>query len=650
MKRIYNIGILAHVDAGKTSITERILNFSGAVRNAGSVDSGTTVTDYMEVERKRGISVRTACAFTNYDDDEICIVDTPGHIDFASEVERSLSVLDGAVLVISAVDGIQTYTRLIWKAARSLKLPLIIVLNKADRVGSDVSAVTEQLNKSFGEYFIPVQSIENEAAESICVSSDFRKHISENIESILPIAAQFDEVLEEKYIGDEEVSAEELFTAVKKASKNAELYPVLYSSAKTGAGIEDILKAIAEFLPDSNKLKQNELSGIVFKIEQDEVMGKAAYIRLFGGRLESRNQLTINGNEEKISQIRRYSGKKHVDISVLEAGQIGTVYGLSSIKNGDTIGIMPENRKYSMAVPLLLSKVSPTKEDDSAALMQAVTMLSDEDPLLNVQFNHETREIYISITGKVQLEILKEIISERFGIDTMFSAPTVIYKETPSGVGIGYEEYTMPKPCWAIVELRIEPLPRGSGIIYESVIKDNIIPYRYQNHIDISVHQSLSQGILGWEVTDAKITLTGGSHHYIHTHPLDFFLATPIAFLRALVSSGSTLLEPILKYSLSADESLLGKIIGQIIDMRGEFDSPVISGGSFTLEANIPAASSLDYPATFRALTSGKGAISSEFLEYRECPLELGKTAERRGVDPLDKPKWILYCRNALTN
>lgn len=648
MKKTFNIGILAHVDAGKTSITEQILNKCGVLRNAGSVDSGTTVTDYMSVERRRGISVRTACAFADYRDNEICIVDTPGHIDFASEVERSLSVLDGAVLVVSAVDGIQTYTRMIWKALRHLSIPTIIVLNKIDRVGSDTASVFTQLTETFGENFVAIQEITGEGSDSASVSKDFAAYLKENEGNSLPVLAQFDEELEEKFLSDETATKEELMKSLENSARKGDLYPVLYTSAKNGTGIESLLDAICQFLPDSSQLKKDELSGIVFKVERDETMGKAAYIRLFGGSISSRSPIMIGETEEKVSQIRRYSGRKFSDIGTLEAGQIGTVYGLSGIKNGDIIGSVPEGRNCSIAVPLLLSKVFANKEEEQQKLMHAVSELADEDPLLDFKFSQETREIYVSITGTVQLEILSELIRDRYGLEVSFSEPTVIYKETPKRAAIGIEEYTMPKPCWACVELLVEPLPRGSGIVYESVIKDNIIPYRYQNHIDISVHQTLSQGILGWEVTDAKITLVGGSHHFIHTHPLDFFVATPVAFLRALQAGGSTLLEPIMRVTLSADESLLGKVLGQIIDMRGEFDSPVLSGGNFMLEAAIPAATSLDYPSVFRSLTSGKGLISREFLEYRECPLELGKTMPRRGFDPLDWSKWLLYCRNAL--
>ena len=206
----------------------------------------------------------------------------------------------------------------------------------------------------------------------------------------------------------------------------------------------------------------------------------------------------------------------------------------------------------------------------------------------------------------------------------------------------------MPKPCWAVVKLRMEPLPRGSGMVYESVIKEKELPYRYQHHVETSVRDTLRQGIHGWEVTDLKVTLIGGQHHSIHTHPLDFFVATPVAVLRTLTNCGSTLLEPLVQVRMTAGEEVLGRVIGDVLAMRGSFDSPVITGSTFTLEAILPVSSSLDYPVTFRSLTGGKGGYSSRFYGYRECPLELGATTPRRGIDPLDRAKWILHARSAL--
>ena len=254
----------------------------------------------------------------------------------------------------------------------------------------------------------------------------------------------------------------------------------------------------------------------------------------------------------------------------------------------------------------------------------------------------------LRVTGNIQLEVLTEVIGRRYGLAVSFSKPTVLYKETPLTVAVGEEAYLAPKPCWAIVTLRVEPLPRGSGIQFESVIKEKELPYRYQNHVGQSLPQALKQGRKGWEVTDAKFTLIGGQSHHVHTHPLDFFVATPVAVQRALVNSGTALLEPYTRVTLSAQEDLLGKVIGDLVAMRGAFDTPVIRKGAFTLEAELPVATSLDYPIAFRSMTSGKGVYASEFIGYRDCPPGEGQETSRRGIDPLDHAKWILFARNAI--
>jgi ribosomal protection tetracycline resistance protein len=266
------------------------------------------------------------------------------------------------------------------------------------------------------------------------------------------------------------------------------------------------------------------------------------------------------------------------------------------------------------------------------------------------EWNPEERELTVNVTGRIQTEILEYLLKERYNLSAEFSEPTVIYKETPTKTGVGLEAYTMPKPCWAIVELKAEPLPRGTGFLFESAVAPRDIAYRYQSHIETAVPETLKQGLYGWAVDDLKVTLTGGEHHNLHTHPLDFFLATPIAVMKALADAGSTLLEPLILLKLTADESLSGKLIGDAIAMRGTFDNPVISKGQVYIEATVPVAESADYHARFMSLTSGRGKYSASFCGYSECPIELGATAKRRGINPLDRDKWILAHRGAINS
>ena len=640
-----NLGILAHVDAGKTSVTEQLLFLSGSIRRAGSVDSGTAHTDWLEVERRRGISVKSASSVLQYQGLDINLIDTPGHVDFIGEVERCLGVLDGAVLVISGAEGVQSQTRLLWRALEQLRVPTLILVNKVDRVGCQPQEVLDQIQQELTERLFVTQEVFSPGSEDCRVAAP-----SGYWETALEAAAEYDDQMAQAFLEETAVDRETLLNSLRAGVAARELFPVLFASAKMGVGMKELLNGIVEFLPQAPQQDEAPLSGVVYKVEHDPVMGKAAHLRLFSGCIKNRDSLTVLGSEQaqKITQIRRLNGQKAVDIGEIHSGEIGAVYGLSNIKTGDVIGQAPDRPVCKLAVPLLQVQAYPAAEDELPALTAALQELSEEDPLLNLEWTPESRELHLRITGMIQLEILTELIQERYRLAVRFSAPTVIYKETPSSPAEGLEVYTMPKPCWAVVKLLVEPLPRGSGIQYESAIKEKQLPYRYQNHVRTSLFDSIKQGPLGWEVTDAKFTLVDGEHHHVHTHPLDFFVATPVAAQRALVNSGTILLEPMTKVTLSAGEEFLGRVIRDVMNMRGTFDTPLIRQGQFTLEAVLPVATSLDYPIDFRSMTSGKGTYASEFCGYQECPLELGKTAPRRGVDPLDRSKWILYARSAM--
>lgn len=649
MPDIRNIGILAHVDAGKTTLTEQLLYLCGAVRQPGNVDEGTAQTDWLEVEKRRGISVKTACARLEYGGGVVQLIDTPGHVDFAGEVERSLAALDGAVLVLSAVEGVQAHTLLLWEALRRMDLPVLLVINKIDRAGSRVADVLDQIGRELTAACLPVQRAEGEGDAACAVlPRPFADPVFR--EEALLAAAKADPALEDAYLEGRPVDDETLENALTRAARAGKLTPVLLASAKLGVGMRELMDGIVRFLPPADTRENTPLSGVVFAIEHDPVMGKAAHVRLFGGQLRNRDAVPVLGRSEmeKITQIRRISGSRATDAGVLRGGEIGALYGLPSIRAGDILGAQERRRPGRLAVPLLLVRAFPSCEEELSPLLDALRELSEEDPLLGLEWNREKREIYLRITGKIQLEILSERLAGRYRLHANFSAPSVIYKETPAAPGEGSERYTMPKPCWACLTLRMEPLPRGSGIVYRSVIKEKELPYRYQHHVETSVRETLAQGIHGWEVTDAAITLTAGEHHPIHTHPLDFFVATPVAFLRALTACGSRLLEPLVQVRLTAGEAYLGRVIGDILAMRGEFDSPVVTRDTFTLEAVLPVATSLDYPVTFRSLTSGKGSYSSRFAGYRECPPGCGEDTPRRGVDPLDRARWILHARSAM--
>ncbi|ERI89487.1 putative translation elongation factor G [Clostridiales bacterium oral taxon 876 str. F0540] len=641
---VKNIGILAHVDAGKTTVTEQMLYKSGTIRSLGSVDKGTAHTDSMEIERQRGISVKSAYANLLWKNININIIDTPGHIDFSAEVERSLSVLDGAVLVISAVEGVQPQTEVYFKALQAMRVPTVIFINKIDRTGADTNRVIKDINKSLTKDTVVLENIIGEKSSSPEVEYIIDRSVLEQI-------ADKDEDLLDKYINEEEVTESCLRGKLIEFIKKCRIYPVLYGSAIKAVGIEELLNTLTDLLPVPSSNEIEDLSALVFKIEHIKNLGKAAYIRLYSGEIKSRDSVynSAKNVEEKITQIKKLKGLKEIEAGEVKAGEIALVSGLSSCSIGDILGRSDNVPKVpSIATPLLTIQVLPKIKNEYTKLLEALEELQEEDPLLYVQRIREKEELHIQIMGMVQLEILQSILKSRFNLEVSFGKPSVIYKETPSKAGYGFAAYTMPKPCWAIVRFYIEPLKPGSGIVYESQVRAEDIKLRYQNEVERQLPITLQQGLYGWNVVDLKITLIEGEDHVMHSNPGDFLIATAMGIMDGLQSIGTTLLEPILKFRITVPEEAGGKVLGDIINMRGSFDSPVITNGNFTVEGEMPAATSLDYPVRLGIISGGKGIISSKLSVYKPIALELGEVRERQGVNPLDRAKFILAMRNAL--
>jgi len=647
--KFINIGIVAHVDAGKTSITELMLFKSGVIRSLGSVDKGTSQSDWLSVEKQIGISVRSASASFEWNNISINLIDTPGHIDFSSEVERTLRALDCAILVISAVEGVQAHTETLWRALRKIDIPTILFINKTDRLGADTEAIVSEIKNELTPHIICMQSIDNEGSSDVDILNTFsQKNINEEItEAII----NNDEVLMEKYFNEESVSFNSLNSSLKDQIHKRQLFPLLFGSAKFNIGIDKLLEVITEFMPIANGDVLKPLSGIVFKVEHDKTIGRIASVRLFNGSLKNRENVLIatQNKEEKISQIRKLQGQKFEDIGELRAGDTAAICGLSCVRAGDVIGSYGGiNENVSLNTALLTVKISPENDKDFSALVRAMNILTDEDPEIDLLWLKEERELHIKVMGLIQLEILESILLDRYELKIKFGKPTVIYKETPAALCYGYEEYTMPKPCWAVLKFKIEPGERASGIIYKSEVGVNDIAIRYQQEVERTIPLALRQGMHGWEVTDLKITLIGGEDHNIHSRAGDFAVATPMAIMNGLKDIGTKLLEPMLEFKVKATEYTLGKIISSLTLLRAEFGNPQIYEGNFTLEGIIPLASSMNYSIKLSSISSGKAKFSTKFSGYRECTLELGESTAFRGINPLDRAKYILKARKAI--
>ena len=641
MKKLH-VGLMAHVDAGKTTLTEQLLYQTGAVRKIGRVDEGTTHTDFLLVERQRGISVRSVSVTLDYEDMRLFLLDLQGHVDFISEVERALQVLDVAILMISAVDGITPQTEFLYQALCKANVQIVLFVNKIDQIGSRTQGVLEEIKEKFSNNSIFFTNLTNENTRECCVNLVNLKN-DEDQERIWEEIAVCRDEWTEAYFEGTSPQPEELNSYIQAAWNDHEMLPVLAGSALLGCGVTELLSFIKAYA--FPRTYEPSLSGIVYRIAHDKIMGKMAYVRLYGGRLQNRDMI----GSDKIVQIRQYTGERFVDIGYMEAGDSAVLCGLSEAYVGMPIGTLPAHYQVTkLAQPLLRSKVLLEKSEDIAPVMAAFQELTEEDPLLSMEYDPGVDEISICITGTIQLEILEALVAERFGLSVKFAPPSVIYLETPSGHGRGMDAYTMPKPCWAIVDLEVDPLPRGSGLHFEAHVPNDQMLYRYQKHVEESVPRTLKQGLYGWQVVDLSVKLVDGSYHPVHTHPLDFFLCTPMALMKALKDAGTTLLEPRMWMKISVPADFVGKVIGQLMDMRAEYDSPLIQDDWATFEIIVPVATSMDYHVRLASMTGGRAVVSSRFYDYHECPLALGAIRQRKGVDPLDRPKWILNQRGAI--
>ncbi len=647
-----NVGIFAHVDAGKTTTTEHILYESGRIRALGSVDTGTALTDSMDVERQRGISVRAALASFAWKGVQINLVDTPGHVDFLSEVERSLRVMDCAVLVLSAVEGVQAQSEMIWNALRKLGIPTLIFVNKMDRVGADPEAVLAEARNYLSSDIIPVQQPIGKEKEYIGARDLWENEADANKRTeLLEALAERDEELLEKYMSGSPIDLAEWKKYMKTASSSGRFFPMVYGVAAKGLGITALLDAMVEHYPRAGGNVEGPVSGIVYNIQRDKSMGRMAFVRLYEGTIRNRDTL-LNYTQDiqgKVTQIRKVEGGRIEDVGALEAGDIAVIYGLSGVRIGDVLGhpgAIPEEAK--LAVPLLTVRVFWEPDMDDHKVIGALQELADEDPLLDAQWLQDERELHIKVMGPIQLEILNSVLEERYALKVTFGQPSVIYKETPARAGEGFIAYTMPKPCWAILRFQIEPGPPGSGLVYDSIVRSSDLLPQYQSETARRVPEALQQGLYGWEVTDLKVTLTEGQHHVWHTHPLDFAVATPMGIMDGLARVGTKLLEPILQVRIVVPEENGGRVMNDLVQMRGTFEPPVLQGERMIIEGRLPLATSLDYPVSLSSYTKGRSTFTSFFDGYEECPPDVSAERTRRGVNPLDQAKYILSVRKAL--
>ena len=600
MKKTF--GIFAHVDAGKTTFSEQILYYTKSIRKKGRVDYKEAFLDSQKVEKERGITVFSDVGTFSYDGDTYYLIDTPGHIDFSPEMERTLSILDYAILVVSAVEGIQGHTETLWNLLKNRKIPTFIFINKIDRVGADVNKVYQQLKRRF--------------SEDICLlSNNSLTNLSD--EEIEFIAGKDEELLNLYF--EDNYNNQLWINKLKFLVKERQIFV-----ASSGSALLD--QGVREFLDIFNKLTMTNyeladiFTGKVFKIRYDEKGTRITYIKALSGLLKVKDELVYNHNgeeiREKVNEIRAYNGVKYEIKDVASAGEVFAVTGISNMKAGMGIGIEDSTEEM---IPTLTAKVLYDSTVNIKEVLKYLKILESEEKTLNVQYDEILKEMHINVMGKIQLEVLKEIIQERFNLNVEFDKPEILYKETIGNEVNGYGHFE-PLRHYAEVHLKLLPGERGEGIVFENRCHNDYLTPGQQNLIKTHIFEKKHRGILtGSEIDDIKVILITGRAHIKHTEGGDFREATKRALRQGLDSAENILLEPYYNFKIEVDNQLLGRVLSDVQKMNGTFNEQQSVGDRVIITGRGPVATFMDYSLEFQALSKGKGGLSLMYGGYDVC-------------------------------
>lgn len=601
MKKTF--GIFAHVDAGKTTFSEQILYYTKSIRKKGRVDYKEAFLDSQKVEKERGITVFSDVGTFSYDGDTYYLIDTPGHIDFSPEMERTLSILDYAILVVSAVEGIQGHTETLWNLLKNRKIPTFIFINKIDRVGADVNKVYQQLKRRF--------------SEDICLlSNNSLTNLSD--EEIEFIAGKDEELLNLYF--EDNYNNQLWIDKLKLLVKERQIFVATSGSALLDQGVKEFLD-IFNKLTMTNYELTDIFTGKVFKIRYDEKGTRITYIKALSGLLKVKDELVynLNGEEirEKVNEIRAYNGVKYEIKDVASAGEVFAVTGISNMKAGMGIGI--EDSTEEEMIPTLTAKVLYDSTVNIKEVLKYFKILESEEKTLNVQYDEILKEMHINVMGKIQLEVLKEIIQERFNLNVEFDKPEILYKETIGNEVNGYGHFE-PLRHYAEVHLKLLPGERGEGIVFENRCHNDYLTPGQQNLIKTHIFEKKHRGILtGSEIDDIKVILITGRAHIKHTEGGDFREATKRALRQGLDSAENILLEPYYNFKIEVDNQLLGRVLSDVQKMNGTFNEQQSVGDRVIITGRGPVATFMDYSLEFQALSKGKGGLSLMYGGYDVC-------------------------------
>ncbi|CAM3874537.1 MULTISPECIES: elongation factor G [Bacillus cereus group] len=642
-----NIGIVAHVDAGKTSLTERILYETNVIKEIGRVDSGNTQTDSMELERQRGITIKASVVSFCINDLKVNVIDTPGHADFIAEVERSFRVLDGAILVISAAEGVQAQTKILMRTLQKLNIPTILFVNKIDRSGANTEKVMKQIKEVLSNEAFPFYSVENEGTK------DARIIEYKSYENCMELLAPYNESLLESYVNNEIVPGALLREELIKQIAQANVFPIFFGSAMTGTGVTELLENISDLIP-ANKPAENEvLSGVVFKIEREPSGEKIAYVRVFSGRLHVRKHVNIQRDEaqahkEKIKKICLFHNGNAVQASIVPSGEFCKVWGLSDIKIGDIIGERTDYIKdIHFAEPQMEAAIEALSKERIHDLYAALMELCEEDPLIKVWKDDIHNELYIRLFGEVQKEVIETTLSEKYNLQVTFSNTRVVCIEKPIGIGNSVEVMgEKANPFYATIGFKLERGELNSGITYKLGVELGSLPLAFHKAIEDTVFQTLKQGVYGWEVTDIIVTLTHTGYASPVTTASDFRNLTPLVLMDALKQAGTCVYEPVNEFELTVPEQAISTAMYKLAAISATFSEPKLYNDSYQLTGSLPVANTENFKRMLHSFTEGEGIFTMKPSGYKKLNAPF-PTRKRVDYNPLNRKDYLLHVLRA---
>ncbi|RUL52223.1 elongation factor G [Lysinibacillus antri] len=616
------IGVLAHVDAGKTTFSEQLLYHTQSIKERGRVDHKDAYLDNHSIERRRGITIFAEQGRIHYNGDTYTLIDTPGHVDFSPEMERAISVMDYAIIIVSAVDGIEGHTETVWQLLRKYHVPTFFFLNKIDRDGADVDAVMTSIRKELSPDAVLLTEPVTE--ESIP-------------ETIVEWIAERDEGLLEQYM-EGNVDTAVFFNTLRDRIQSEQAFICMSGSALKDIGVQQFFEQLAQLTP-TNYAVEAPFQGKVFKIRHDEQNQRITFIKATSGVLHVRDEFQFGDITEKVTEIRLYNGSRFEGTQQVEAGEIFAVKGLMQAEIGDIIGKDPVVGKDYELVPTLQAKVVYNGTEHIKEILRYFRMLEAEEPTLKVVWSEKFQEINVHVMGVIQLEVLVEVIKERFQLDIIFDNPKILYMETIKDNVVGYGHFE-PLKHYAEVHLKMEPTERGAGIQFRNACHADDLSVGHQRLIEKHVFERDHHGLLtGYPITDIRFTLLTGAAHNKHTEGGDFREATFRALRQGLEQAENILLEPYYRFKMKASTDYVGRMMTDIQQVRGTFDPPEINGDQVMISGKAPVSTFMNYSTTFAAYTNGKGALSLQFCGYDVCH-NADEVIEQIGYDKNADPEY----------